>query len=432
MPPTLPLPSSLTGVTLTATSGNPPVLVGTQTIPLESLSLGANSVQITADSGIPSAIQLGTTITPSINCFYSNGLSVVSTAGAPYVPPPPPVILDTNGVTLKYTSSSIPSGSPNPYIVNVSGTYYAVMSSNNSDSKSKIRAYAANFSQPITNNTAISHFVANGTKIPFNQIVTTLMTDMSFMLEGLPFFNQPIGSWDTSSVTNMNFMFMGASAFSRDISIWNVTNVNPKPPTLFSQGSGLTTAQLPPLFRPPPPTIENFLSGLYTEGQTNPNFAISVGKSPASSGVAKAFSNIPPDKYFNSNGVGSDALIDSGANYVVTGLGLTTANDGESMDPTSFTLYGSNTPFVITKWINVFDTLGGGSNFASGGLPGQTLIASGLLNPPLQRYTAYPNIAISNNSTSYRYYRIVFNSNRGNVNWFELSISKIRLSGYLS
>ena len=426
--------SSLTGVTLSVTSGNPPVPVGTQTILFSDVSVGANSIKIT-DSDIVAALSSGNTINHSLQLNYANGLSVVSTAGTPYVPPPPPpppVILDTtNNVTLKYTSSSIPSGQSNPYIVEVSGTYYAVMS-NSQDSKSKIKAYAANFSQSITNNTAISHFLANGAKIPFNQIVTTLMTDMSFMLEGLPYFNQPIGSWDTSSVTNMNFMFMDASAFSRDISIWNVTNVNPKPPTLFSQGSGLTNAQLPPLFRPPPPTIENFLSGLYTEGQTNPNFAISVGQSPASSGVAKAFSSISTDKYVNSNGVGSDALIDSGANYVVTGLGLTTANDGESMDPTSFTLYGSNTPFVITKWINVFDTLGGGSNFASGGLPGQTLIASGLLNPPLQRYTAYPNIAISNNSTSYRYYRIVFNSNRGNVNWFELSISKIRLSGYLS
>ena len=239
--------SSLTGVTLNVTSVTPPNNVWTQPIPVASLSVGANSVQIT-DPDIVSALGSGTTIDYSLSCSYANGKSVVSTAGTSYVPPPPLVILDTNNVTLKYTSSSIPSGSPNPYIVQVSGTYYAVMN-NSQDSKSKIRAYAANFSQPITNNTAISHFLANGTKIPLNQIVTTLMTDMSFMLEGVPYFNQPIGSWDTSSVTNMNFMFMGASAFSRDISIWNVTNVNPKPPTLFSHNSGLTTAQLPPAFR---------------------------------------------------------------------------------------------------------------------------------------------------------------------------------------
>jgi surface protein len=206
--------SSLTGVTLNVTSGTPPVNVGTQTIPVASLSVGANSVQIT-DPDIVSALGSGTTIDYSLSCSYANGKSVVLTAGTPYVPPspPPPVMLDTNGVTLKYTLSSIPSGQPNPYIVQVSGTYYAVMSSNNDDSKSKITAYAANFSQPITN-PYVSPFVANGTKIPFNQIVTTLMTDMSNMFYSIGNFNSNISSWDTSSVTNMTSMFNGASLFN--------------------------------------------------------------------------------------------------------------------------------------------------------------------------------------------------------------------------
>ena len=90
--------SPLAGLTLTATSGNN--TYGPQVIPLSSLSLGANSVQITAGSGIPSAIQLGATITPSIHCSYANGLSVVSTAGTPYVPPPPS--LTTSGLILNY------------------------------------------------------------------------------------------------------------------------------------------------------------------------------------------------------------------------------------------------------------------------------------------------------------------------------------------
>jgi len=217
--------SLLTGVTLTATSGN--TTYGPQIIPLQDVSLGANSVQITAESGIPGALDSGSTIIiPSINCYYSNGLQVVSTAGTPYVPPPPPpVILDKNRVTLKYTLPSIPLGSPNPYIVEVSGTYYAVMSSNNSDSKSKITEYAANFNEPIKNNTAISHFLANGTKIPFNRIVTTLMTDMSLMFLRVSGFNQPIDSWDTSKVTNMNAMFYEASAFNYPIGSWDTSKV---------------------------------------------------------------------------------------------------------------------------------------------------------------------------------------------------------------
>ena len=295
--------SSVTSVTLKATSGVPPNVIthGTQTIDLAGLTLGPNSVEIT-HPGIKSALSSGSTISHSLQIVHG-GFSVVETAGAPYVPPPP-VILDTNGVTLKYTSSSIPSGSPNPYIVNVSGTYYAVMSSDNSDSKSKIKAYAANFSQPITNNTAISHFLANGTKIPFNQIVTTLMTDMSSMFDSVRFFNQRISSWDTSKVTNMSFMFAGCPMnsnigswdvssvinmermffgtsftngnnnppsigswqtlnvknmigmfaycyyFNRDISTWNVSGLLENPMPFFSQGSDLTNPLLlPPAFR---------------------------------------------------------------------------------------------------------------------------------------------------------------------------------------
>ena len=81
--------SSLTGVTLTATSGNPPVPVGTQTILLSDVSVGANSVKIT-DSDIVAALSSGNTINHSLQLNYANGLSVVSTAGTPYVPPPPP------------------------------------------------------------------------------------------------------------------------------------------------------------------------------------------------------------------------------------------------------------------------------------------------------------------------------------------------------
>ena len=270
--------SSLTGVTLSVTSGNPPALVGTQTISVSGASVGANSVKIT-EPNILAKINSGDTITPSLQLNYASGLSVVSTAGTPYVPPPPPppplVILDTtNNVTLKYTSSSIPSGSPNPYIVQVSGTYYAVMN-NSQDSRDKIRAYANLVGSNPNPTTATPSFTApDNTPIPFNRIVTTLMTSMRQMLENLYSFNQPIGSWDTSnvtdmfclfandyqfnqdiskwntsSVTNMNYMLYDTRAFSQDISGWIVTNVNPKPPNSFSPGSGLTTAKLPLAFR---------------------------------------------------------------------------------------------------------------------------------------------------------------------------------------
>ena len=92
--------SSLTGVTLSVTSGNPPALVGTQTISVSGASVGANSVKIT-EPNILAKINSGDTITPSLQLNYASGLSVVSTAGTPYVRPPP-ASLTTSGLILNY------------------------------------------------------------------------------------------------------------------------------------------------------------------------------------------------------------------------------------------------------------------------------------------------------------------------------------------
>jgi surface protein len=56
-------------------------------------------------------------------------------------------------------------------------------------------------------------------------------------------FNQPLGSWVTSSVTNMNAMFIGASSFNQNISDWDVGAV-----TIFINfrtGSALLPANSP-------------------------------------------------------------------------------------------------------------------------------------------------------------------------------------------
>ena len=59
-----------------------------------------------------------------------------------------------------------------------------------------------------------------------SKIVTTLITDMSYMFEiGGIGSNQDISSWDVSNVTNFNSMFSTAGSFNSDISSWDVSNV---------------------------------------------------------------------------------------------------------------------------------------------------------------------------------------------------------------
>ena len=82
--------------------------------------------------------------------------------------------------------------------------------------------------------------------ISFNNIVTTLMTDMSYMFYNASVFNQPLSSWDTQNVTNMSDMFNGATTFNQNISEWDVSDVSTY--TGFRIGSDLITDNTPLAF----------------------------------------------------------------------------------------------------------------------------------------------------------------------------------------
>ncbi len=56
-------------------------------------------------------------------------------------------------------------------------------------------------------------------------VCTTLVTDMSRLLENHSNFDQDISSWDVSNVTDMYAMFQDASSFNGDLSGWNVSSV---------------------------------------------------------------------------------------------------------------------------------------------------------------------------------------------------------------
>ena len=282
-------------------TGVPPnVVTHEMDIPLSSVTMGINSIPIPNDSNIVNAFKnaaAGTSFRNYLKSSYASELSVVTTfSDFDFIPPI--ILLDTNGVTYKYTSSSISLEQPNPYIVQQDGVYYAVMS-NSSDSNNIINSYVMKATY------AIASFTPTGSSspIPFNRIVTTLMTDMSLiffnanlfnedisswdtsnvtdmsymfanastfnqnigswdtsnvtnmngMFYGANAFNQNIGSWNTSNVTNMSYMFLQASAFNQNISSWNVTKVSPKPPPNFSTGSALIAQ---PTWIPPPLVLD--------------------------------------------------------------------------------------------------------------------------------------------------------------------------------
>ena len=224
--------SSLSSLTLSVSTGSPPnVVTYEQDIHLANVNMGNNSIMIPNNSSMVTAFEtafVGTSFSYSIKASYADGLSVVTANGdQPFViPPPPPIALGTNYVTVKYILTSIPSG-PTPafYQANPRGTgkeWFAVV---DQSFKQKISDYANTSS--INYAAAVATFTPPGQSTPvvFNNIVTTLMTDMSYMFNGNSIFNQPIGSWDVSNVNNMSYMFMQAFNFNQDISNWNVSNV---------------------------------------------------------------------------------------------------------------------------------------------------------------------------------------------------------------
>ena len=146
------------------------------------------------------------------------------------------VVLDSNGVTVKWTGTTVPS----PYLVQANPRgpmeWFAIV---NNSTKSNITNYANNVQSGIT------YFTPPGQSIPipFNNIVTTLVTNMANIFLNATAFNQPIESWDVSNVINMNAMFRSATAFNQPIESWDVSSVTKmvnifRSATVFNQPIG--------------------------------------------------------------------------------------------------------------------------------------------------------------------------------------------------
>jgi surface protein len=114
----------------------------------------------------------------------------------------------------------------------------------------------APFNQPIASwdtsaVTTMQSMFDSLSAITFNQPIgawnTSSVTTMRFMFSNAQAFNQPIGAWNTSSVNNMQSMFNNAYAFNQNLTGWDVDQVTSY--SGFRTGSGLTIENTPVLFR---------------------------------------------------------------------------------------------------------------------------------------------------------------------------------------
>ena len=221
--------------------------------------------------------------------------------------------LDANTITIKYTGNAadVPTSEPLFIYANPRGTgpeWFAVVKQSTT-MKTAISNYASGTSAPF-----IPSVFGQTEPVPFNNIVTTLMTDMSSIFANktsfnspiaswdtsnvttmtsaffnATAFNQPIGAWNTSSVTIMNDMFRDTNAFNQNISGWNVINVSPKPPVNFSTGSQLTAQTSPFGVAFTAPIISN--SGIITYSGTTASMTYTVATGVTQVQVRKASDN---------------------------------------------------------------------------------------------------------------------------------------------
>jgi surface protein len=154
-------------------------------------------------------------VVPKPPTQFSNGSALTAQNSPVWFPPI--VLVDT---TIKYVGSAaaVPTAASLFIQANPRGTgveWFAVVKQG---MKAAISDYASGTSGP---------FIPPGQSVavPFNNIVTTLMTDMSSLFIFKSSFNDLIESWDTGAVTNMSQMFYYATGFNKPIGTWNTSAV---------------------------------------------------------------------------------------------------------------------------------------------------------------------------------------------------------------
>jgi len=202
-------------VTVTGGPGNPTTTINN--LVLDASNRRVFTVAYTGDLAFYEANKTAVSIVALETPYKLAPLVPTVTAPAPMLPF---LSLNANTVTVQYTGNAVdvPTAAPLFFQSNPRGTgveWFAVVKQG---MKAAISDYASG-----TN----SLFIPPGQSaaVPFNNIVTTLMTDMSSLFNSKTGFNSPIASWDTGNVLNMSAMFYYATGFNKPIGAWNTAAV---------------------------------------------------------------------------------------------------------------------------------------------------------------------------------------------------------------
>lgn len=135
-----------------------------------------------------------------------------------------PLVILPNGVTIRYTG--------NPALVTETPLFIPPVNLRRAGNEEwfavvddRHRFAIQNYARGIPAASAIFTPPGQSSPVPFNNIVTTLMTNMSDMFFGAITFDQPLNSWDTSRVWLMFSMFSHAIRFNHPLNSWDVSNV---------------------------------------------------------------------------------------------------------------------------------------------------------------------------------------------------------------
>ena len=134
-----------------------------------------------------------------------SGNEVIFSSNSSNYVPQISLFLVSIGTTIRYigNASDVPTNNPRFIELNPRGTgneWFAVV-------KDSMKSAVTDYAKGITGSSIPFTPPGQSSPVPFNNIVTTLITDVSEMFQNITEFNQPIDSWDTINVTNMSKMF---------------------------------------------------------------------------------------------------------------------------------------------------------------------------------------------------------------------------------